>query len=154
MINQYYQQVDGREQRSQYFDNPDTAGDWLIAAWKEYIISGKSMDDLLGLKTVGFSGQNARTTYFRQKRGLALWNAWSLVKEINGLSDWKASQELYRLIQRPSSVMDLELTDAINEYLMLSELLGSKQYSSAASLHRNITERYSQIADLLIYENV
>ena len=133
-----------------YFDNPDNpaVGEWLVSAFKTHVIEGGSMDELLGLVSVGFNAPSARTTYSRHKREVAITLAWDILCiDKPDWSEWKCSSELYRKIN------DNHNTGlVIDEIKICNSMLGS-EYSSVDSLHavtcRSNTARLELISELL-----
>ena len=136
---------------TKYFDDPDSEEciEWLVSAFKKHILEGGTMDELLGIVSVGFNAPSARTTYLRKKRVEAITTSWDLLCIDNpNWSDWRCSQELFKKVSDRRNKGEL-----IQEIQMCTQLLGDKGYGNVDSLHavacRSNNARIELITELL-----
>lgn len=112
--------------------NEDT-GKILKDALLEHLLTGKSMDCLLGLKSGGDGAHSPRRRVLQQLRGKSLFHAWRHIKLKHDVSDKQACVLLMDMLNDSESI-DPDLKEVVEDINLYSTILGIKISSAKALL--------------------
>jgi len=115
---------------SALFDNPrsDLTQTILSDALQQHLATGTSLDEILGLRSVGYSAMSPRLSYLRQRRGALLVVCWKLLQE-DGLNPREAANLTYDYItsrKRPPGHLESLITELIELGSMANVKLSSR----------------------------
>ena len=123
--------------------NHEELGMTLQQVLMEHLLTGKSVDDILGLKS---NGKSPRRTLLLQLRGYEMLRAWRYLRDTNNLSDRQASFCLYEMIYKNEEPPD-ELEESISVIQTYSSIL-NLTHSSPEALYNAINDLNFQLKNM------
>lgn len=134
----------GKELLNSALDGEDVSN-VLSNALRQHILTGESLDDLLGLRSNG--GPTPRRQLLLLRRGASLLEAYSILKKAKKLSDRQTALLLHDTLLHPGCNTIEELTPVLDAIQFYTDILGIKVSSGQALYNCILSLQCIQVSD-------